>query len=168
MQGVIRMDSRNGQNGGYPPEGWQPPQGGYYYQPCRSEQKNAFATAAMVLGIISLLSLVSVYWALPIGALAILFTILSKRKGRRMTTHALIGLSTSLTSIIISAFILITTITFFVQALNPKNRNYVNKLFQSTYGYDFDEYMENYLEEIEKLYGGDVSDKLGQLFGIEP
>ena len=54
-----------------------------------------------------------------------------------------------------------------MQALNPKNRDYVNKLFQSTYGYDFDEYMENYLEEIEKLYGGDVSDKLGQLFGIE-
>lgn len=161
------MDNRNGQNGGYPPEGWQPPQGGYYYQPCRTEQKNAFATAAMVLGIISLFSLATVYWALPIGALAILFVILSRRRGMKMTTHALIGLSTSLTGVLISAFILITSVMFFFQIANPKNREYADRLFQSRYGYDFDEYMQNYLDEVEQVYGANVSNSIGQLLGIE-
>lgn len=161
------MDSRNGQNGGYPPEGWQPPQGGYYYQPCRSEQKNAFATAAMVLGIISLCSLVTIYLALPVGALSILFVILSRRRGSRMATQALIGLSTSVTSMIISGFILITSVIFFIQAMNPENRDSINRLFESSYGYDFDEYMQNYLDKIEQTYGEDVSDSIGQLFGIE-
>lgn len=161
------MDNRNGQNGGYPPEGWQPPQGGYYYQPCRSEQKNAFATAAMVLGILSLCSLVTVYWALPIGALAILFVILSKRRGYKMATHALIGLSTSLTSVIISGFILLTSVIFFFQVMDPKNRDYADLLFQSNYGYDFNEYMQNYLDKIEQTYGKDARNSIGQLFGIE-
>lgn len=161
------MDSRNGQNGGYPPEGWQPPQGGYYYQPCRSEQKNAFATAAMVLGIISLCSLVTVYWALPIGALAILFVILSKRRGCKMATQALIGLSTSLTSVIISGFILLISVIFFFQVMDPKNRDYADLLFQNHYGYDFNEYMQNYLDKIEQTYGKDARNSIGQLFGIE-
>lgn len=161
------MDSRNEQNGGYPPQDWQPPQGGYYYQPYRTEQKNTFATVAMILGIVSLCSLVTIYLALPIGALAILFVILSKRRGNKMAVQAVIGLSTSLTSVIISGFILLTSLLFFFQLMDPKNRDSANSLFQSTYGMDFDEYMQGYLEQIEQSYGADVSDSIGQLFGIE-
>ena len=84
-----------------------------------------------------------------------------------MATHDLIRLSTSLTSVIIRGFILLVSVIFFFQVMDPKNRDYADLLFQSNYGYDFNEYMQNYLDKIEQTYGKDARDSIGQLFGIE-
>ena len=50
-----------------------------YYYPVK--KKNNFATAALIVGICSLFLLITFILPLPLGALGILFVILSKRKG---------------------------------------------------------------------------------------
>lgn len=60
---------------------------------------NGFAFAALVLGVCSLLSLLTIYLPLILGSIAIILAILSKGYGKKMVTAAKIGLGTALGSL---------------------------------------------------------------------
>lgn len=117
--------------------------------------KNNFFTAAMILGIISLVSLCTFFLPLVLGALGILFIILGKRQNQKLNPTAITGLVTSLIGIISG---LVMTIFSFASAftlLQPENRDILNQQFEEIYGMDFDEYM-------ERIYGDDFEDYLEQ------
>ena len=55
-----------------------------YRQNSPAPRRNPFTVASLVLGICSLASICTAILPLPLGALGILFAILSYRKGRQM------------------------------------------------------------------------------------
>ena len=142
--------NQNWQPNGYPYQPYRP------YQPYQPEPKNRFAIVAMVLGLCSLLSLCTFFLPLPLGALGIVFVILSKRQGKKMSGTAITGLFTSLVGIGISLVLIIVAITTAFTMLKPENRGALNQQFEQIYGMDFDEYM-------ERIYGEDFDDMMDQL-----
>lgn len=136
------MDNFNSQdnNGGYQPTYTYTPQ----YQP---EQKNPFALAAMILGLCSFMFLCTIFLPLPLGALSILFVILSRRHGKRLQSPAVTGLVTSIASMALSLVVIIMAIVSGFTMLKPENRDKLNEQYQQMYGVDFDEYMEDYMKE---------------------
>ena len=141
------------QGNGYNPYGWgngQP--GGYYAPQYRPEPRNPFATAAMIVGLCSLLSLCTIFLPVPLGALGILFVILSRRKGKKLQSTALTGLVTSIIGMVLGIGIFIAVIASSLVMLKPENRDMLNEQFEEMYGIDFDEYMERlYGEDFESL-----------------
>ncbi|MGN1148709.1 MAG: hypothetical protein ACI4TB_09820, partial [Lachnospiraceae bacterium] len=129
--------------------------GGYYYQPYQPEPKNNFYTAAMILGIISLVSLCTFFLPLILGALGILFIILGKRQNKKLNPTAITGLVTSLIGIVSGLVITIFSFASAFTLLQPENRDTLNQQFEEIYGMDFDEYM-------ERIYGEDFEDYLEQ------
>ncbi len=113
------------------------------------DNTNKFATAAMILGICSLIFLCTFFLPLPLGALGILFVILSHRRGRSFSTPAVTGLITSLISVICSAMVLIMTFFSGILMLKPENRESLNHLYEQQYGISFDEY----LDSLEEQFG---------------
>lgn len=128
--------------------------GGYGYP--YGETRNGFATASLVLGICALLSICTLFLPLPLGALSILFAILSRRQHRKLAPNAIAGLITSIISVVMGLAITIYSLVSAFALLKPENREYLNSVFEQTYGMDFDEYMEN-------LYGEDFDDYFNQL-----
>ncbi len=125
----------------------------YTYQP---EPRNVFAIVAMVLGLCSLLSLCTLILSVPLGALSIIFVVLSKRQQKKMAPTAITGLVTSLVGILASVIILISLLGTTFSLLKPENRGELNRQFEQIYGMDFDEYM-------EQIYGDDFDDIMKQL-----
>ena len=142
--------NQNWQPNGYPYQPYRP------YQPYQPEPKNRFAIVAMVLGLCSLLSLCTFFLPLPLGALGIVFVILSKRQGKKMSGTAITGLFTSLVGIGVSLVLIVVAITTAFTMLKPENRGALNQQFEQIYGMDFDEYM-------ERIYGEDFDDMMDQL-----
>lgn len=117
------------------------------YQLPYTEPGSNFANAAMVLGIISIISCFTftVYPAFILGSIAIVLALLSKgsrpklpSKARTGVTCAVIGLVTN-TILLVSAIVLLFT--------SPALRKEVNRTFEKQYGISFDEMMEEILEE---------------------
>lgn len=120
--------------------------GGYYAPQYKPEAGNPFATAAMIIGLCSLLSLCTIFLPFPLGALGILFAILSRRKGKKLQSAAVTGLVTSIIGMVLGIGIFIAVIASSLVMLKPENRDMLNEQFEEIYGMDFDEYM-------ERLYG---------------
>lgn len=130
---------------------------GYSYPPYQPKPKNTFATAAMILGICSLMSLFTIVLPIPLGALAILFAILSKRKGEKAEAAAVSGIITAIIGVTIGIALSVTMMISAINMLKPENRDMLNKQFEQLYGKDFDEYMSD-------MYGEDFDDYLDKLF----
>ena len=130
--------------------------GGYYYQQTNdTEQKNSFFTAAMILGIGSLLTICTFFLPLPLAALSILFICLGKRKHAKINTPGTIGLVTSIVGMVVGLIIAVVTLVSAFSLLKPENRGTLNNQFEQIYGMDFEEYM-------EYIYGEDYADYLEQ------
>ena len=126
---------------------------GDYYPRYQPEPKNAFAIAAMILGMCSLATLCIIFPPIPLGALGILFVILSKRTGKKLQSTAITGLVTSLAGIILSIFMLVALFAFSFNMLKPENRDQLNEQFEQIYGMDYEEYMKQlYGEDFENLF----------------
>lgn len=157
---VPPQNEQPGSNQGGYNQNWQP--SGYPYQPYRpnqpyqTEPKNTFAVVAMVLGLCSLLSLCTFFLPLPLGALSIVFVILSTRQGRKMSGPAITGLVTSLVGIVVGLIFLVSIMGTAFSLLKSENRDELNEQFESIYGMDFDEYM-------ERIYGEDFDDMMNQI-----
>lgn len=130
---------------------------GYPYPSYQPKPKNTFATAAMILGICSLASLFTLILPIPLGALAILFAVLSKQKGAKMETTAKSGIATALIGMFIGIVVSVNMLIAGFNMLRPENRDSLNKQFEQMYGKDFDEYMSD-------MYGEDFDDYLDKLF----
>ncbi|HKM33409.1 MAG TPA: DUF4190 domain-containing protein [Lachnospiraceae bacterium] len=153
-------NNQNGNNQGGYNQNWQP--SGYPYQPYRpyqpyqTEPKNTFAVVAMVLGLCSILSLCTFFLPLPLGALSIVFVILSRRQGRKMSSPAVTGLVTSLVGIGVGLVFLVSVMITTLSLFKPENRDELNQQFENIYGMDFNEYM-------EQIYGDDFADIMNQI-----
>lgn len=128
-----------------------------YHQSPPAPRRNPFTIASMILGICSLLTICTAVLPLPLGALGILFAILSYRKGRRMDAMAVTGLATSCVSLVFSAVMYGAVFSAMPNMLrDPEYRDMLNRYSESMYG-------ESYDDLFERVYGVDLND----LFPIE-
>ena len=73
-------------------------------------QPNKMATLSLMLGVLTLLSVISIYFiyfALPMGCMSILFAHLSKGDSYRLSPKAVGGMTVSILSIVITVVILV-------------------------------------------------------------
>jgi len=102
--------------------------------------QKAFATASMIMGILSLVTMCMILPALVFGGLSILFAILSTRKGQSMFGGAIAGLITGGIGLVSSIMILIATFAMIPSLMkDPAYRDYLNDLSMQMYGETFDE-----------------------------
>ncbi len=107
------------------------------------KKANPFAIASMILGILSILSIITGVFPLIFGSLSILFVILSRRKNTPLEAPALAGSITACIGILLSVFLLIVSFALLPTLMNdPEYRNQLNSVSQSMYGISFDEVME--------------------------
>lgn len=153
-QNNIPNPGNNPNNGnGYPPG--QSPYGNPYRPPARVPG-SSFSTAALVCGIISIVSalLMTVYFPFIFGSLAVVFAILSKSRAVRMASQAKTGIVCAIIGLV--ANITIITASFVFVFSNP------DVLRQSSKMYD------NMCEQIygqssEELFGESMEDFVNDL-----
>lgn len=131
---------QNGNAPGYPA-------GNGYRAPYPPRQKNGFANAALVLGICSMALCITVLLPFPLGALGILFVILSRRRGEKLSSKAWGGLITSLFGMVLGLLLMGTVAVASLKMLKPENREQLNQQFEQIYGIDFDEYLERLTQD---------------------
>lgn len=106
-------------------------------------KRNAFATASLIAGILSIVSILTAILPFPLGALGILFAILSYRKGQELPSASKTGLITSIIGLSLGVVIMIAVINTLPTVLrDPMYRAYLNNMCKSTYGVTFDEMVE--------------------------
>ncbi|WP_395026171.1 hypothetical protein [Robinsoniella sp.] len=95
-------------NYGTPPNnyGQNPPPGNYGPGP----ESNSFSTAAMILGIVSLVSSCCLYISIPVGAVGIILALLSKGSSSKMDSRSKTGLGISIAGICISFVMIIAVL----------------------------------------------------------
>ncbi|WP_394913350.1 hypothetical protein [uncultured Robinsoniella sp.] len=117
-------------NYGTPPNnyGQNPPPGNYGPGP----ESNSFSTAAMILGIVSLVSSCCLYISIPVGAVGIILALLSKGSSSKMDSRSKTGLGISIAGICISFVMIIAVL------VSDTYLGSTQKLYQ--------DYLEYYLE----------------------
>ncbi len=123
-----------------------------YRQTSPAARRNPFTIASLVLGVCSLLTVCTAVLPLPLGALGVLFAILSYRKGRRMDTMAVTGLATSCLGLAFSVVIYGTVLSMLPAMMrDPQYREMLNRYSESMYG-------ESYDDLFERAYGIDLDE----------
>lgn len=122
-----------------------------------AQPRNGFATASLILGVISILTISTVILPLFLGSLGILFAVLSKKCRQNFQGPALTGYVTSLIGLITSGVLTIFLLVSGITLLRPENRDNLNKMYEQTYGISFDEYT-------EQFYGEDVTELLDNFY----
>jgi len=116
-------------------------------------RKNPFSKASLALGILALLTIATGVLPLFLGALGILFAILSHRKGKPLDTSALWGTVTSVIGMCIAIVMFVITLMMLPTLLkDPAYREQLNSFSQSMYGTTFDEMLEeSYGIDLDKI-----------------
>lgn len=115
-------------------------------------RRNPFTIASLVLGICSLVTICTGVLPMPLGALGILFAILSYRKGKQLDSMALIGVITSCVGLVFSLVIYGIAFSMLPSMLqDPEYRDMLNRYSESLYG-------ESYDDLFEDAYGIDLDD----------
>lgn len=118
-------------------------------------KQNPFVTATLITGLLSLLSICTGILPLPLGALGILFAILSHRKGQRLETPAFVGLLSSIIGMAVAlAMLIMSFVTLPSMLRNDTYREQLNSISESMYGVSFD-------DMLESGYGIDLDELLG-------
>lgn len=99
------------------------------------EKMSGFSIASMVCGIISIILCCTGILSLPLGALGILFAVLSHRRGKSMPAMSLTGIILSCFGIALGLFMLV--FTFYTIMTDPE--------FRDTY----EEYYEDYYDDLD-------------------
>lgn len=100
-----------------------------YDQNIPSNRINPLSVASMVCGIVSITLCCTGILSIPVGALGILFAILTKRLGQKMSAHSMTGVILSCIGIALGLFMLIYTL--FLIATDPEYQ----KVYLETYEY---------------------------------
>lgn len=118
-----------------------------------STRSEGMATAALVLGIISVL-LICCGGSIVLGALGIMFALLSRGAGT-MNTKARVGMGLSIGSMIISIILIVVIVLFVVRSdevydfiVDEFYYNY-DEYLDDSYEYYFDDSYENYFDDSE-------------------
>ncbi len=104
-----------------------------------------FLIASMVCGVLSVTACCTGILSLPLGALGILFAMLTYRRGKKMNGTAMTGIVFSTMGIITGVSILIYSFYTLPDMMNdPAFQNQVDTITEQMYGMDFAEFMEEY------------------------
>lgn len=148
------QNPQGGRNGGYPPypqggpnNGYPPYPYGMPAQPIPPKPKgNGMAAASMVLGIISLASLVLLRIAVPflLGGIGIILAILSKGGSKKMIGKAKAGMICCITGLCLDIVLCSVSVwlLFALPDLSPELTEEINKVCEEQYGISYDEMME--------------------------
>ncbi|MCM1044862.1 MAG: DUF4190 domain-containing protein [Candidatus Gastranaerophilales bacterium] len=129
---------------------------GGQYNNMRNRSVDGFAVASMICGVLSLVLCCSALLSLALGAMGILFAVLSNRKGKAMPGMSIAGISTSIVGMALGLFMSFYYI--FAAMLpgmlrQPEFRDQMDSLYEEAYGMDMDEFM-------ERFYGMDLDEFL--------
>lgn len=117
----------------------------YYNQPTHKPHGQGFTMASVTCGILSITTCCTGILPLPLGALGILFAILVYRKGKKLNTACVMGISISCIGIAIG--LLMTVYSFVMLPVFLKNeafRSQFDVLTRQMYGMDFEEFLKEY------------------------
>jgi hypothetical protein len=103
---------------------------------------NGFEIASMVMGILSIITCCFGIFSLPLGALGILFALLSRRKGSSMSGLSITGIVTSVIGMLLGILIILGAIL--TLSNSDFREKYIDPVYEQTYGMDFEEFMEYY------------------------
>ena len=132
--------------------------GSYYNQPTHRPYDQGFIIASLVCGLLStFLGIVLI--GLPIGALGILFALLTYRKGKRMNILAKTGLVTSVLGILFGVIIIVCVyvsmpILLKNEAYKAQVESFYNALPKEDSDMDFEEFWKMY----QHFYGVSVEE----------
>ena len=117
----------------------------YYNQPTHRPYGQGFIIASMVCGVLSVTACCTGILSLPLGALGILFALLTYRKGKKMNGTAMIGIVLSAMGIITGISMLVYSFYMLPEMMkDPFFRNQVDAITEQMYGMDFAEFMEEF------------------------
>ncbi len=130
--------------------------------PSEDNAPSGFASASLVLGILSLVLGCCLYVSIPLGGLGILFAILSK-KTADMEGRAKAGLGLSIAGLVLSILLTIVAVFSFVAYSTRTGMDideYMDQYFQGIYGEDAPDIDSDLLEDYLRDNGIDFDDKL--------
>ena len=104
------------------------------------ERPNGFAIASMVCGILAIVVCCTGILGIPLGALSILFAVLSKRRGRKLPGMSLAGILLSVAGILLG--LLMTVYSFYLVFNDPTIKEQTNIMMEELYGVTIDEYFD--------------------------
>ncbi|MCR5755732.1 MAG: DUF4190 domain-containing protein [Acetatifactor sp.] len=117
------------------------------YQPNMEQQINndKFSIASFVCGLLSLVLCCMVFFSIPLGALGILFAILSRRSNRQMNLLSKVGIWLSVVGILYGVFSFVRIVREIPVLLNdPAYVSMLDSYYEQLTGQTFFEYWENY------------------------
>lgn len=137
--------------GGYPPNPPYPPYGAPLQPYLGKPKGDSMATASMILGIITLVSLLLLRITVPfiLGGVGIILAILSRGSAKHMIGKAKAGLTCCIVGLCLDVVLCISAV-YLVFALpriaSPEMMDEFNKVFEEQYGVSYDEMMEEFYE----------------------
>lgn len=111
----------------------------YQFETPAEQPKNAMSTAAMIMGILTIVTTImcTVYIPFITCGLAILFAILSKGKQRQMNGSARTGISTGIIGICLNILLIGTALYMYTTV--PEIHEQANTIFEQRYGISIDD-----------------------------
>lgn len=123
----------------------------YYNQPTHKPYGQGFTMASVTCGILSITTCCTGILPLPLGALGILFAVLVYRKGKKLNSACVMGITASCIGIAVGLMLTVYSFAMLPTLLeNEAFRSQFDMLVRQMYGMD--------LEEFLKLYGYTVSE----------
>lgn len=122
-------------------------QSNLYQQPAPPRKANGFAIASMVCGIVSLVCCCAGL-GLPLGALALLFAILTRRKGQQMNPMAITGIVTGIIGLLTGLYFSLEVLVVYT---DPEFQQEMYDSFEDIYG-------EEYADMFAEIYGWDLDE----------
>lgn len=106
------------------------------------QRNNAFSVASVVFGVLSIIFLCTGIFAIPMGALGLIFVALTYRRGSGMPPMSTVGLALSLlgllVGIIVTVWVLVTTVI--PMMTDPGYFEKMNEMYKSQFGIDLSQY----------------------------
>ena len=117
----------------------------YYNQPTHRPYGQGFIIASVICGALSVTACCTGILSLPLGALGILFALLTYRRGKNINGTVMTGIVLSTMGIITGVSMLIYSFYTLPDMMrDPMFRNQVDAITEQMYGMDFAEFMEQY------------------------
>ncbi len=108
-----------------------------------SDKESSFASAALFMGILAILSAYTIVFPILFGCLGLLFAHLAKRRRRPLPGNASIGVTTAIIGIFLSVVIFITNLIQLPTMLKDSEfRQELNTSYEAVFGQSFDELLE--------------------------
>jgi len=147
---------QNGPGNGYNPYNPYNPYGAPLQPVPVKPRGEGLATASMVLGIISLISLLLLHISIPLllGSLGIVLAILSKGNAKKTVGRARAGMICCIVSLTLDIVLCISAVwlVFSLPNLSPKLKEEVNKTCEENYGVSYDEMMDEIMDEFNDIW----------------